>query len=318
VERQKDNRIKVTAIDDYWRGNAHIKDVTFRIIPDASTTLEALKAGEVDFMFALPPDQFDPINSGADTQAAAVVSDRIAYCQFYPDSPQGKGELKDKRVRQAINHAVNIDAIVKFLLAGHAERISTVLPPVCFAYDKALQPYSYDPEKAKSLLAEAGFEKGFDLTLEVPSAFILAKSGEIGQAMQEDLRKIGLNVNLKPTELATMVKERGEKTIAPMYFWSWGSDFLDPEPTYRGILHTASPYTFYGTPEWDKMIDDAVASFDDAERQKLYQQLQKETYDDPPWLFMYAIQNIYGLSKAVEFTPRTDERVLVWSMQKND
>jgi peptide/nickel transport system substrate-binding protein len=317
VERAKDNHIKVTAHEGYWRGNAHIKDVNFRIIPDASTSLEALKAGEVDFMFALPPDQSAAINSGGNTKAASVVSDRVAYTQFFPESPLGKGELKDPRVRQAINYGVNIDNIIKYLLADQAKRISTGLPPLSFAYDKALKPYPYDPEKAKSLLAAAGFAKGFDLTLEVPSSFILAKPNEIGQAMQADLQKIGLTVNLKVTELATMVTERSAKKIAPMYLWSWGSDFLDPEPTYRGILYTKSPYTFYGKAAWDKLIDDAAVSLDQTTRQKIYLQLQRETFDDPPWLFMYAVENIYGLNKQVQFTPRTDERVLVWQMQKN-
>lgn len=317
VERVKDSHIKVTANEDYWQDKANVKDVTFRIIPDASTTLQALKAGEVDLVVSPPPDQFDSLNKGDKTKAVSVVSDRIAYCQLFPDSPQGKGELKDKRVRQALNYGINVDNIIKFLLAGHSKRISTILPPLSFAYDGSLKPYPYDPEKAKSLLKEAGLGGGFNLVIETPSSFILPKSVEIGQAMQEDLGKIGIKVDLKPTELATMVKERDTKQIAPMYFWSWGSDFLDPEPFYRGILYTKSPYTFYGKPEWDQMIDDAAASLDQSKREQIYRQLQQQTYDDPPWVFLYTIENIYGLNKSVEMTPRTDERIIVRKMKKS-
>ncbi len=316
VERKIDDHIKVTAVDNYWRGNASIKDVTFRIIPNTATALQSLKAGEIDLVVSPPPDQFDQLNAGANTKAVSAVSDRIGYCQFFPDSPQGGKELKDKRVRQAINYAVNVDNMIKFLLAGHAVRNPTILPPLTFAFDKNLKPYAYDPDKAKSLLKEAGLESGFTLPVEVPSSFLLAKSVEIGQAIQGDLAKVGIKVELKPTELATMVKERDSKQIAPVYFWSWGSDFLDPEPFYRGILYTTSPYTFYGKPTWDKMIDEAAQTVDQARREQIYKQLQAETYDDPPWLFLYTIENLYALAKNVEMTPRTDERIIVARMKK--
>jgi len=315
VERVKDSHIKVTANEDYWRRKPYIKDVTFRVIPDTSTTLQALKAGEVDMMISPPPDQFDALNQG-DTKVLSVISNRMAYCQFFPDSPQGNGELRDPRVRQALNYAINVDGIIEFLLGGHATRISTIFPPVIFAHDDELEPYPYDPERAQFLLKEAGFENGFNLVLAVPSTFILPKTVEIGQAMQEDLQRVGITVDLQPTEQATLVKQRSDRTIAPMYLWSWGSDSLDPEQFYRGILHTASPYTFYGKPEWDTLIDQAAKSLDSEERERIYKQLQRETYEDPPWLFMYAIENMYAVRSDIEMTPRTDERVIVWNIKR--
>ena len=316
VERVRDSHITITAQENYWRGNAAIKDVTIRIIPDPSTVLQALSAGEIDFMFSPPPDQFDILDAAEETKAVSVVSNRIGLFQFFPESPLGNGELRDPRVRQAINHAVNVDGIIEFLLGGHSTRIATILPPVTFAFDPDLAPYPYDPERARQLLAEAGFPDGFDLVVETPTTFLIPKPVEIGQVIQEDLAQVGITVDLRPTELATMLTERGEKQIAPMYFWSWGSDFLDPEVYYRLVVHSASAFAFYSKPEWDQLIDEAGSTLDAARREEIYKQLQAETFADPPALFMYAIENLYAMKNDVEMTPRTDERVIIRNMTR--
>ena len=101
-----------------------------------------------------------------------------------------------------------------------------------------------------------------------------------------------------------------------MFLWSWASDALDPEPVVRGISHTASPYTFYGKPEWDKLIDDAANTVDQPRRAQIYRQLQREIFDDPAHMYLYTIENIYGLGKTVQMTPRTDERIMVRQIQK--
>ncbi|HYM68729.1 MAG TPA: ABC transporter substrate-binding protein, partial [bacterium] len=288
-----------------------LRDVVFRIVPDAATRLSALAAGEVDLIAPLPPDQVKNVNANALTKAVSVSSDRIAYCQFWPESPQGGRELRDKRVRQAINYAVNVDNIVKFVLSGLSTRIPTIFPATTFSYDAGLKPYAYNPDKARALLREAGLPNGFSINMEVPANFILPATSEVCQAMVGDLAKVGIKVNLKAVELGTMVKLRDSKQIAPIYFWSWGTDFLDPEPFVRGILHTKSPYTFYGKPEWDQMIDAAAVQLNPTQRAEAYKKLQAEIYDDPPYVFLYAIYNVYGVRRNIQLTPRTDERVIV-------
>jgi len=311
VERAPDSYVKLQAFDDYWGQNAALRDVVFRIVPDPATRLSALAAGEVDLITPLPPDQVKNVNGNSLTKAVWVGSDRIAYCQFWPESPQGGRELRDKRVRQAINYAVNVDNIVKYVLNGLSTRIPTIFPHTTFAYDTSLKPYAYNPDKARALLREAGLPNGFSINMEVPANFILPATNEVCQAMVGDLAKVGIKVNLKAVELGTMVKLRDSKQIAPIYFWSWGTDFLDPEPFVRGILYTKSPYTFYGKPEWDQMIDAASAQLNATQRADTYKKLQAEIYDDPPYIFLYAIDNVYGVRRNIQMTPRTDERVIV-------
>lgn len=311
VERVPDSYAKLEASDDYWGPNPYLRNVLFRIVPDAATRLSSLEAGEVDLITPLAPDQVNTVNQNSATKVASITSDRIAYCQFWPDSPQGGRELRDKRVRQAINYAVNIDNIIKFVLNGLSTRIPTIFPPTTFAYDKTLKPYPYNPDKARSLLREAGYPSGFSINMEVPANFILPATVEVCQAMAGDLAKVGIRANVKAVELGTMVKMRGAKQIAPIFFWSWGTDFLDPEPFVRGILDTKSPYTFYGKPEWDQAIDAAASAMTPAQRAQIYAKLQRDIYDDPPYIFLYSIFNLYGLRHNVQMTPRTDERIIV-------
>jgi peptide/nickel transport system substrate-binding protein len=311
IERVPDGYVKLEAVDDYWGPNAPLRHVVFRIIPDAATRLAALMAGEVDLVAPLAPDQVKNVTQNPLTKVASVPSDRIAYCQFWPESPQGGKELRDKRVRQAINYAVNIDGIIKFLLNTLSTRLPTILPAMTFGYESTLKPYAYNPDKARALLREAGYPNGFSINMEVPANFILPATVEVCQAMVADLAKVGIKVNLKALELGTMVKLRGAKQIAPIFFWSWGTDFLDPEPFVRGILHTKSPYTFYGKPEWDQVIDNAAAILNPTERGEVYKKLQREMYDDPPYIFLYAIYNVYGLRRNISMTPRTDERIII-------
>lgn len=311
VERIPDSYAKLQAFDDYWGQNASLRDVVFRIVPDPATRLSALTAGEVDLISPLTPDQVKTVNGNALTKAAYVSSDRIAYCQFWPESPQGGRELRDPRVRQAINYGVNMDNIIKFVLAGLSVRIPTIFPPTTFSYDASLKPYPYSPDKAKQLLSEAGFANGFSVNMEVPANFILPSTVDVCQAMVSDLGKIGIKVNLKAVELGAMVKLRDSKQIAPIFFWSWGTDFLDPEPFVRGILNTKSPYTFYGKPEWDQEMDAAATTLDLSQRAGIYKKMQQQIYADPPYLFLYAIYNIYGMRRNIQMTPRTDERIIV-------
>jgi peptide/nickel transport system substrate-binding protein len=311
VERVPDSHVKLEAFDEYWGANAHLRNVLFRIIPDAATRVSSLLAGEVDLVLPLASDQVKTLNQNPGTKVADVTSDRMVYIQFWPESPKGGHELRDTRVRQAINYAVNVDAIIRFVLGGLSTRIPTLFPPATFAYDQSLKPYPYDPDKARSLLRAAGLPNGFSINMEVPPSTIVPATVEVSEAIVGYLGKVGIKVNLKVLELGTMVKLGAAKQIAPIFFWSWGTDFLDPEPALRGFLYTKSPYAFFGKREWDQMIDTAAAEMNPSRRAAIYKKLQREIYDDPPCIFLYAIYNIYGLRRNIEMTPRTDERVIV-------
>lgn len=315
VKRVKGNYIRLEANPDYWQGAPKVRYLEFRIIPDEATRIQALKAGDVDIVSGLSPDQFDILNRGQNTKALEVPSARVPFIWLYPSSPQGGHELADVRVRQALNYAVNVDAIIQYVLAGHATRIATQVPILTFAYDKDLQPYSYDPEKAKALLAEAGYPDGFALTMEVPQAGLTPKPVEVGEAIAADLAKVGVRVTVTPREFTSWFKDKTEHRGAPMMLWSWGGgDYFDPEPYIYNMYHPESTRYVLDTSEdiW-KLVDETRHTTDQEFRKEVYQQIQSVVKDEAWMIFLYNPNDLYGVDKKLVWQPRADERIIVWN-----
>jgi len=319
VERVRDSHIVLERNEDYFRGAAAFEKVIFKVIPDSATRVAALKAGEVDLVDKLPPDQVQTVESSPELEVLGVESDRIAWVTFYPDSPQGGGEpLKNKKVRQAINYAVNIDNYIEYILDGHSYRISTVLSPMTFAYDEDLEPYPYDPEKAKQLLEEAGYGDGFTINMDTPASFVVPKTVDTAQAIAADLEKVGITVNVRPVEFSAIITLRDEREIAPMFVWSWGSDYLDPDRYFTPTVYSENPWSFWSDPRMDELVEAAQKTMDQEERARIYKELQALVKEEAPGIFLYTNEDLYGVSKEIEFTPRSDERIMVYHIQPAD
>jgi peptide/nickel transport system substrate-binding protein len=290
-----------------------VAELEFRIIPETSTAVQALKAGEVDIVQSLPADQFDILNASPNTAAISVPSARVPFVWLYPSSPQDAGILQDVRIRQALNYAVNVDNIITYVLQGQATRVSTILPPMVFAYDTSLEPYPYDPERARALLAEAGYPDGFDIIVEVPSAGITSKPVEVGEAIAADLRLVGINAEVRPRELASWFTAKAEGEGAPLMLWSWGGgDNFDPQTYFNGVFHPSSRYTLDTDQRIVDLIDQASGITDQAERARILTEAQQVVKDSALAIFLYAPNDLYGIDANLVWQPRSDERIVVW------
>ena len=314
VDRVKDSYIKLKANPDYWRGAPGVSELEFRIIPDSSTAVQALKAGEVDIVQNLPADQFAILNASPGTKALGVPSARVPFVWLYPSSPQeGAEPLKDERVRQALNYAVNVDNIIKYVLQGQATRVSTIVPPMAFAYDTSLDPYPYDPDKAKELLSEAGYPDGFDTVFEVPSAGITSKPVEVGEAIAADLAKVGIRATVQPRELASWFTAKVEGKGAPLMLWSWGGgDYFDPQTYFQGVYHPSSRYTLDTDQEIIDLVDQASGITDQEKRAEILKKAQQVVKDRALAIFLYDPNDLYGVDANLVWQPRSDERIVVW------
>ena len=141
------------------------------------------------------------------------------------------GPVADKRVRQAIAHAVNMDAIIKKVLGGNGILLGSLLTKDHFGYDPTVNPYPYDPEKAKKLLGEAGYAKGFDFVLNSPADRYL-KDKEVAEEVVGDLRKVGINASVIFHEFGIYIKQiiMGHKAN-PSYLLGWGDTTYDADGT---------------------------------------------------------------------------------------
>src|SRR5437870_11247090 len=165
VEWQKNERIVVEANDAHWSGKPAVRRATWRPIPELGARIAALQTGQADLIVNVPPDQLQALASTRTVRTEKTPSCRIIY--FGIAQIKG-GPLADRRVRQAINHAVDVQGILDSVLLGNGKRINSSMPPNVWGYDPGIPLYDYNPKKAKELLAAAG-QTSISLTLQAPN-----------------------------------------------------------------------------------------------------------------------------------------------------
>jgi peptide/nickel transport system substrate-binding protein len=302
VRWRKDDAMVLEANESYWRGSPKIKTLIFRPIPDESTRVAALMAGEVDIARGVPPNLVKQIADNARTRVAKVPS--ALNIHVILDTLK-EGPLRDKRVRQAINYGVDKEGIIKSILEGNGGAVGGPLTPVMFGFAPDVKPYPYDPERAKRLLAEAGFAQGISLTLNSPNGRYL-KDKEVNEAIAGQLTKIGVRTQVVAHEWGTYVSKWPDGLV-PMYMIGWAGAW-DADGIMFPLLRSGQRFSRWSNPDFDAILDKARRTLDQAERVKLYKQATQLAHDEAPWLFLFHGMDIYGVSRAVaDWEPTSDE-----------
>lgn len=316
VSYVRGSELKMTWNPGWWGWKTYkpaIKNITWRIMPDASTRLAALKAGEVDLIKTIPPDQFSLIASDPNLRAIAKPSLRTVYLRFFPDAAGGAGKpFTDVRVRQAFNYAINIDSIIKYILNGQAKRTASLMTSAFPFYDKSLKPYPYNPTRAKQLLAAAGYSHGFSITFDVWSDGPSPNTAQVAQAIVSDLGKVGIKVNLQTYEVGTLLQMQLKRTISEFGLWSWGSALVDPDDKFWGVFNTASESTFLTNAKVSQLTDAGQQTFSSSKRKAIYVELQKMIHDQALIVPLFVMEETYGLSKQLSWQPRPDSHIDLW------
>ena len=164
VSWAKDDQLVLQANENYWRGAPKIKKVIFRPIPEATTRVAGLQTQELDIIVNIPPHLMRLMDWKGRSFVSKVPSVRVIFMAF--DNTKG-GPVADKRARQAIAQAIDMETIIKKVLEGNGLLLGSPLTKYHFGYDPTIKPYLYNPEKAKKLLAEVGYAKGFDFVLQL-------------------------------------------------------------------------------------------------------------------------------------------------------
>lgn len=289
VEWRSNEAVVVEGNPDYWDGATALEAVVFRPITDANTRTAEMLAGGIDLMVEVPPvalSQFE----GDDFTVAEQAGPHLWFLILNAK----EGPFADKRVRQAANYAINKSALVDDVLEGTAAVAAGPTPPAfAWAYNEELEPYPYDPEKAKALLAEAGVE-GAELT------FYVTEGGSgmldpiaMGTAIQADLQAVGLSVNIETYEWNSFLGKvnPGLEGKADMAEMAWMTNDPDTLP-YLALRTDAWPEAggfnsgYYSNPEVDGLLEQARVATDQGERARLYKEMQVIVHDDAPWVFV--------------------------------
>jgi peptide/nickel transport system substrate-binding protein len=302
VRWRKDEALVLEANESYWRGSPKIKTLMFRPIPDESTRVAALSTGEIDIARGVPPSLVKQIADNPRTRVAKVPS--ALNIHVILDTLKD-GPLRDKRVRQAINYGVDKEAIIKSILEGNGGAVGGPLTPVMFGFAPDVKPYPYDPERAKRLLAEAGFPQGISLTLNSPNGRYL-KDKEVNEAIAGQLARIGVRTQVVAHEWGSYVSKWPENLV-PMYMIGWAGSW-DADGIMFPLLRSGQRFSRWSSPDFDAIIDKARRTLDQGERVKLYRQATQLAHDEAPWLFLFHGMDIYGVSRAVaDWEPTSDE-----------
>lgn len=299
VEWLKDERVVLEANPDYWGGAPEIDKVVFRPIKETRTRIAELRSGGVDVAADIPPEDVDRLDSD-ETKVVVVPSDFLYFFVFDTtrDTP-----LTNKKVRQAINHAVDVDAIQQALMNGMGERIALTLPVNGFAYDPTWKPYAYDPEKAKALLAEAGYPDGFTIKMMSRKGRFL-KDAEIIEASAGFLVQVGIKAEIEYLEPGVWGQVSEKKGREGIIFPGWSG--RDPNLVWYPLLKSGLYQSYFSNGELDALLDAGAATIDAEERKEIYSKAAAIIKDEAPHLPMIQPPLIFGLNKSLVWTPRSD------------
>ena len=272
----------------YWRYPVKVDRVIYRPIVEDQARLTELLTGALDLIVGTPPDFVGQLEKNPNVTLQKQVGAHVWYLGINNQ----KKPFDDKRVRQAMNYAVNKEAIVRDVLKGTGTLSAGPVLPGTWGADTALKPYPYDPERAKKLLAEAGYPNGFTTTLWTPeSGSGMQSPVAMSTVIQSNLKAVGVNVIMQTMEWGAFLAKLRTKD-QDLFALSWMAGNEDPDMVMYPLLHssqwtpTGPNRALYKNEKYDDLLHQARLTTDQARRADLYRQAQRILIDDAPWIFV--------------------------------
>jgi peptide/nickel transport system substrate-binding protein len=313
VSWTRNDRMVLEANEAYWDGSPKVKRLIFRPVPEVATRLAELQTGNADIITSIPPFLVPQVKDSANATVQSIPSGRVMFLYI---NCLADGPLKDKRVRQALNYAIDKKAIIDNILKGSGIQMAVNLTPLHFGYDPTLKPYPYDPGKAKKLLAEAGYASGLKLVFNTPSGrYILDK--EVSQAIAGMLSAVGIQTDMKVHEWGTYTQILTGKKLQDIGFIGWSLILSDADSTFFPYFNPESVFSYYSTPALKEKILKARTMLDEKKRLEIYKEIQREIFEEAPLVYLYQQIDHYGVAKRVKgFQVRGDELILLDKVSK--
>lgn len=305
VEWVRDDHIILDANPGYFvggvKGQPGVARVVFRVLPEDATRVSELRAGGVHLIEKLPVDLVATVES-AGMLVVPADSGRFSVAWIVADSD---GPLGDPRVRQALNYAVNIEAIISAVYQGYAAPIAGPFTPSTLGYDSTIEAYSYDPERARALLTEAGYPDGFAITVDTtgdPTEGLLVAAA---------LEEIGITAPVRQLEASIFNTNWTTGETSEVYVASWGAAG-DPQQYLDMLVKSNGFLSRYENSRVDELIAMSAVTLDLVERTAILKELQQILHDDPAAIYLWSTADIYGVSPAVvNWRPPSTERLII-------
>lgn len=298
----KDNVIRYTANKEYFLGAPNLDNLIFSITPDANVRFQKLKAGECHFIAEPSPADIPKIESDKKFKVESADGLNVGYLAFNTR----KKPFDNVLVRQAINLALNRDAYIEAIYLGKAKKAKNPIPPTMWSYNKNVKAYEYNPEKAKKLLAQAGYKNGFSAELwTLPVSRPYNPNGKrMGEMMQADLAKIGIKIKLVTYKWAEYLKRaaNGEHTLLQL---GWTGDNGDPDNFLNTLLgcdavENGSNFAKWCDKKFQYHIEQAKIVTQLDQRIKHYMKAQEIFKNQAPWVTLAHSTVFKAMSKKVK------------------
>ena len=320
------DRVVMDRFDGYWGKKPHWQHVEYRMVSNDGARTASLLAGDVGIIEFVPPADLARLRRDPNVRLSEVVSNRSIFLRLdfshdaappFITGPNGEtlehSPLLDQRVREALSIAINRPAIVERVMEGAAIPTGQYLPPGAFGYTKDLPPPHYDPERAKKLLAAAGYPHGFRISLHGPNDRYV-NDAKIIQAVAQMWQRIGVQTTVEALPWNNFIARAGKNEFSA-FLLGWGVSSGEGLNPLRAQLATWNPQRGLGTanrgrysnPALDALIDKAMATMDDPKREALIQQATKLALDDDAVIMLHLQKNIWATRKGLHYEPRVDE-----------
>jgi peptide/nickel transport system substrate-binding protein len=297
--------IDLERFEGYWGPKPSIKEARLQFVPEETTRVAKLMAGEVDLIENVPYPSLNSIEKNPDFKVIRLATNHPTQAITF-NTKNPKTPWFDKRVRLAMAYAIDCDGIRKMIASGIPNRWA-FLAPGEIGYDPSLKPYPYDPKKARELLAEAGYPNGFEFNLYWLLGGRGSMQSEVSQAVAGYLAAVGLNPVLIGEEFAAGRARRSASKGANAEYILLGvaarAGGVDPTQFLDMSYGTTGGNSVYSNAEFDKIIAQALATLDDTKRAELIKRVVRITYDDIAAIPIFNAVSLYAMKKNIDFKP---------------
>lgn len=265
--------LTVEAFEGYWRKTPSVKRIVFKVIPDESTRLVALKRGEIDIALSIRGELAMDLEKTPGLKLAATSTSGIFWV-YFPDQWDPKSPWHDKRVRQAVRYALDYDQINKDLLLGHGVMHGSFIPD-SFEYYVPVPKPRHDPDRARALLAEAGYPGGFDGGF----YYCDASYANLAEVVVNNLNEVGIRTRLRPLERASIVKAYSERTLKGGMIQYGSGAFGNAASRFEVFLVKGGTYAYGSDPDIDALFARQAGEMDSVKRGAILADMQHRLND---------------------------------------
>ncbi|MCF3964239.1 ABC transporter substrate-binding protein [Streptomyces fuscigenes] len=298
VSWQRDHELRLRANPDHWAGRPGVDELVFTPAPNPSSSLAALQSGGVDLVTGLTPDAAQQLDGYPGVSLDSWSGIRTSYLSL---DTLDAGPLHDKRVRQALNHAVDVPLLIKAVLGGKATEVPAMIPRGAFGFDPSLKPFARSVDTARRLLAEAGHPHGF--TTELTASNV---DSNVAEAISGLLARAGVHAKvnlLDPGTYADRLTSTDHGALGPMYLAASTVWTLDGESMLQSNVRSDRRQSRWHNKEADRLVDIEELAVEPDRRERAFSDLQRLMLDEAPFVSLYQIDNIYARNERPRWKP---------------